>query len=198
MALAPVAAELRDAHVIVRPSRPDDAPGLFAALDDQSVWTWLSVARPRDVDEVRARLEASEVARAAGTQFQWTVLLADGETVVGTSSYGDIEPAHGRLEIGWTSYGVPWQRSAVNTATKLLLLGHAFDDLGYERVALKTDGRNERSQAAIARLGAVREGVLRSHVVRPDGTRRDTVYFSILRDEWPAVRDRLRARLARR
>lgn len=115
--------------------------------------------------------------------------------MAGWTSYLDIVPAHERIEIGGTAYGLAWQRTAVNTECKLLLLGHAFDDLGYGRVALKTDGSNERSLRAIERLGAVREGVLRRHRRRPDGTWRDTVYYSIRREEWPAVRDRLVARL---
>ena len=104
-------------------------------------------------------------------------------------------PSDRRIEIGWTFYARRVWRSAVNTESKLLLLGHAFDDLGYERVALKTHHRNERSQAAIARLGATREGVLRHHMVDRYGGWRDSVYYSILSAEWPAVRDRLRAAL---
>ena len=101
------------------------------------------------------------------------------------------------MEIGWTWIAPSHQRSAVNTEAKLLQLTYAFDDLGATRVALKTDGRNLRSQAAIERLGAQREGPLRRHIKMPDGFIRDTVYFSILSDEWPAVRARLEERLAR-
>ena len=99
------------------------------------------------------------------------------------------------MHLGWTAYGPRWWATAVNAECKLLLLGHAFDDCGFGRVKLQTDLRNDRSQAAIAELGATREGVLRRHMRRADGTFRDTVVFSILRDEWPAVRASLERRL---
>jgi RimJ/RimL family protein N-acetyltransferase len=192
----PYDVELRGRYVTVRPQRLEDAPALFAALRDPVIWTWLSQPAPPDVAAMERIVAAALVERDAGTRWPWTV-LADG-IVAGTTSYGDIEPDHARIEIGWTAYGLAWQRTAVNTETKLLLLTHAFDDLGYERVALKTDRLNLRSQAAIERLGAEHEGVLRRHQRRADGTLRDTAYFSILREEWPAVRRRLVERLARR
>ncbi len=127
----------------------------------------------------------------------WATVDAATGRAIGSSRFGDIAPEHGRVEIGWTWIAPSHQRSAVNTEAKLLQLGYAFDELGATRVALKTDGRNLRSQAAIARLGAKPEGVLRRHIRMPDGFIRDTVYFSILADEWPAVRARLEERLAR-
>jgi N-acetyltransferase len=134
---------------------------------------------------------------AAGTYVAWaTVDRASGQAV-GSTRFGDIEPDHGRVEIGWTWIAPSHQRTAINTEAKLLQLRYAFDDLGATRVALKTDGRNLRSQAAIERLGAMREGVLRRHTRMPDGFLRDTVYYSILADEWPGVRARLEDRLGR-
>ena len=192
----PYETTLTGAYVRLDPLRRDDAEGLFAALSDPEVWTWLASAPPPDVATMQRYVDASIADREAGARFTWVVRVLDGP-IAGWTSYGDIEPDHGRIEIGWTAYGPAWQRTAVNTETKLLLLGHAFDDLGYQRVALKTDGRNERSQAAIARIGAVREGVLRRHVRRPDGTMRDSVYYSVLAEEWPQVRARLEERLAR-
>jgi len=127
----------------------------------------------------------------------WATVDAATGRAIGSTRFGDIAPEHGRVEIGWTWIAPSHQRSAANTEAKLLQLGYAFDDLGATRVALKTDGRNERSQAAIERLGAVREGVLRRHLRLPDGFIRDTVYFSILAEEWPAVKARLEERLAR-
>ena len=121
--------------------------------------------------------------------------LGAAGTVVGTTSLGDWDLVNERTHIGWTAYGPRWWATVVNAECKLLLLGHAFDDCGFGRVKLQTDLRNDRSQAAIARLGATREGVLRRHMRRADGTFRDTVVFSILRDEWPDVRERLLARL---
>lgn len=127
----------------------------------------------------------------------WATVDAATGRAVGSTRFGDIAPEHGRVEIGWTWIAPSHQRSAVNTEAKLLQLGYAFDELGATRVALKTDGRNLRSQAAIERLGAQREGVLRRHIRMPDGFIRDTVYFSILAEEWPAVKVRLEERLAR-
>lgn len=198
MAIPPTPIELANDYVIVAPTGLADSDGLFAALDDQSIWTWLTWPQPSSPAEMSAMVVGALAERERGARFPWTVRAADTGDIAGWTSYGDIEPRHDRIEIGWTAYGVRWQRSAVNTATKLALLGHAFDDLGYERVSFKTDGSNERSQAAIQRLGAIYEGTLRSHVVRPDGTRRDTVYFSILRPEWPVVRATLTARLTNR
>ena len=125
-----------------------------------------------------------------------TVDVASGRAI-GSSRFGDIAPEHGRVEIGWTWIAPSHQRSATNTEAKLLQLGYAFNELGATRVALKTDGRNLRSQEAIERLGAQREGTLRRHMRMLDGFIRDTVYFSILAEEWPAVKARLEDRLAR-
>jgi RimJ/RimL family protein N-acetyltransferase len=127
----------------------------------------------------------------------WATVDAATGRAVGSSRFGDIAPEHERVEIGWTWIAPSHQRSATNTEAKLLQLTYAFDELGANRVALKTDGRNLRSQAAIERLGAQREGVLRRHIRMPDGFIRDTVYFSILADEWPAVKARLEERLIR-
>lgn len=121
-------------------------------------------------------------------------LVADG-TVVGTSSIGDVEVAHERAHIGWTMWDRPWWGTAVNPEAKLLMLAHCFEDCGMGRVLIQTDVQNVHSQAAIAKLGAQREGVLRRHVRRADGTWRDTVLFSLLIDEWPDAKDRLEARL---
>jgi RimJ/RimL family protein N-acetyltransferase len=127
----------------------------------------------------------------------WATVDAATGRAVGSTRFGDIAPEHGRVEIGWTWIAPSHQRTAVNTEAKLLQLAYAFDELGATRVALKTDGRNLRSQAAIERLGAVREGAFRRHIRMPDGFMRDTVYYSILADEWPSVKAKLEARLER-
>jgi RimJ/RimL family protein N-acetyltransferase len=126
----------------------------------------------------------------------WATVDAASGRAVGSTRFLDIAPEHGRLEIGWTWIAPSHQRTAANTEAKLLQLTYAFDQLGANRVALKTDLRNERSQAAIARIGAVREGVLREQFRMPDGYMRSSVYFSILAAEWPAVKANLQARLA--
>jgi RimJ/RimL family protein N-acetyltransferase len=127
----------------------------------------------------------------------WATEDAATGRAIGSTRFGDIAPEHGRVEIGWTWIAPSHQRSAANTEAKLLQLGYAFDELGATRVALKTDGRNLRSQAAIERLGALREGTLRRHLRLPDGFIRDTVYFSVLAEEWPELKARLEERLAR-
>src|SRR6478609_10501946 len=183
---------------------PDDAPGLLAALDDPRVWDkgygGGPAGRPRDGHAMRLWIERSLAnARSTGRTAYAIRLLHDGElgaagTVVGTSSLGDVDLVNERVHLGWTLYASRWWGTKVNPECKLLLLGHAFD-CGFGRVKIKTDAVNERSQAAIARLGATREGVLRRHSRRADGTFRDTVVFSVLRDEWPAVRAGLEQRL---
>jgi RimJ/RimL family protein N-acetyltransferase len=184
---------LTGSHVLVEPLALEHVPDLAAATaGDLEVWQWITTP-PADEAQVRAIVEA---ALADPDRFPFAVVELSTGRAVGSSSFLDIAPADERIEVGWTFYGRRVWRSAVNTETKLLLLGHAFDTLGYDRVALKTHHRNERSQAAISRLGAVREGTLRHHKVHWDGTRRDSVYYSILAAEWPAVRDRLRDRLA--
>lgn len=134
---------------------------------------------------------------STGSYVAWATIDRESGRAVGSTRFGDIAPEHDRVEIGWTWIAPSHQRTAVNTEAKLLQLGYAFDELGATRVALKTDARNLRSQAAIERLGGVREGVLRKHIRLPDGYLRDTVYYSILADEWPAVKARLEERLAR-
>lgn len=134
---------------------------------------------------------------AVGTYVAWATIDRQSGRAVGSTRFGDIASEHGRVEIGWTWIAPSHQRTALNSEAKLLQLRYAFDELGATRVALKTDARNLHSQAAIERLGGVREGVLRRHIRLPDGFLRDTVYYSILADEWPAVRARLEERLAR-
>jgi len=200
MAKTPVPSILTGTYVRLEPLGLEHVAGLAeSTAGDEEVWRWLP-AFPAEEAELRPMVEAALADRDKGTRFPFAILSVDPDgagsgRVVGSSSYLDIEPANDRIEIGWTWLSRSVWRSPVNTEAKLLLLGHAFDDLGYERVSLKTHHDNERSQAAIARLGAVREGTLRHHMRHRDGSWRDSVYYSILSAEWPDVRDRLRARL---
>ncbi|NRD27929.1 GNAT family N-acetyltransferase [Frigoribacterium sp. VKM Ac-2836] len=168
-----------------------DAAALWPLTDD-ALWAGMVTRRPADVT---AYAEHAEAQRANPTTLAFTVRGDDGE-VRGTTTLYDLVPTQGRVELGSTWYGRAFWGGRTNPATKLLLLGHAFDTLGLNRVALRCDARNLRSAAAIRRLGAVPEGVLRSHRIAADGTVGDTAYFSILRAEWPRVRDGLEARLA--
>jgi RimJ/RimL family protein N-acetyltransferase len=190
---------LEGRHVRLEPLDPAaHAPALFAAGGgDEDVWRWLPVEPPRSEDAIRelAGRVAADAEDCGGLAF--AVVDRAGGQAIGWTAYWDVSTVDERLEIGWTWYGRDHWRTAVNTEAKLLLMGHAFDDMGYGRICWKTDLLNTRSQQAIARLGAVREGVWRRHRLRSDGvTWRDSVFFSMLADEWPDARQRLRARLA--
>jgi len=178
-------------HVILEPAADRHLPDLLAAAADPDVWTWMPWRRPTDADQLAALLEGERA-----IAYPFAQLDATSGRAVGITTYRDVDERNRTLEIGGTWIGRPWWRTAINTEAKLLFLGHAFDALGANRVAIKTDIRNERSQAAIERLGAVREGVVRHQYIRPDGTLRDTVLYSVIPEEWPAVRAHLRARLA--
>ncbi|MGW5397328.1 GNAT family N-acetyltransferase [Streptomyces sp. NPDC003952] len=194
-AKSPSPVVLTGRHVRLEPLTRSHLPDLYEAGGrDEEVWRWQGGPAPQSQEEMGATLDTV----LGGEYLPFAVIhLASGKAV-GWTTYLDISPEHERLEIGWTWYGRAYWRSAVNTESKLLLLTHAFEDLGMGRVQLKTDHLNTRSQAAIARLGAQREGVLRRHRRRPDGTWRDSVYFSLLADEWPQAKARLAARLAAR
>ena len=183
---------LRGRHVVLEPAGDRHLRDLVAAGSDVLVWAWLAFDQPQSTREMAAVLAAE---RAAGALPFAQVDQASGRAV-GVTTYRDVDERNRTLEIGGTWLGRPWWRTAINTEAKLLLLGHAFEALGANRVALKTDIRNERSQAAIARLGAMREGIIRNQYVRRDGSLRDTVLYSVIPDEWPRVRAHLRARLA--
>ncbi|WP_371618700.1 GNAT family N-acetyltransferase [Streptomyces sp. NBC_00454] len=183
-------------HVRLEPLTRSHLPDLYVAGGrDEQVWQWQGGPAPQSEEELGATLDSVLEDAERGTYLPFAVIHLETGRAVGWTTYLDISPQDERLEIGWTWYGRAYWRSAVNTEAKLLLLTHAFEDLGMGRVQLKTDHLNTRSQAAIARLGARREGVLRRHRRRPDGTWRDSVYFSLLADEWPEAKARLSARL---
>lgn len=173
------------------PLRPEHAPALLAFTVD-AVWRGMSSPTPRDVAAMEAVVAA---ALGAPGRCAFAVLDAAGR-LVGSTSFYDVDLDMGRLEVGHTWYDPAVWGTDVNPACKLLLLTHAFEAWGVARVAFRADARNARSIAAITKLGAVPEGRLRAHRRAPDGSRADSAYFSVLADEWPAVRDRLRARLA--
>ena len=188
---------LEGAHVRLEPLTLDHVPDLYDAVGgDEEVWRWIPGPVPMTVELMRERIAGTLAALEAGEWTPFAVVLRASGRVIGSTCYMDVPLFPESVEIGATYYGRSHWRSAVNTEAKLLLLGHAFDGLGFDRVMLKTDCRNERSQNAIARLGCVREGTLRHQLRRRDGSWRDTVYFSLLADEWPAARARLVGRLA--
>ena len=167
--------------------------GLRAAAADGELWNLriTSVPAPHETETyVRTALEMTN-------RLAFAVIDASTDTVIGTTSYHDIMPAIDRVEIGYTWYAKSRQKSHVNTSCKLLLLSHAFDTLGCAVVGLRTDNFNYASQAAIERLGAKKDGVIRHHAPRRDGTVRDTVMYSIVRGEWHEIKSHLHYRLAR-
>jgi N-acetyltransferase len=176
--------------VRLEPLSHDHAPAL-AGLVDAQLWAGMTSALPDTAPAMAAYVDA---ALAAQDHLAFAVLGPDGE-VRGSTRFYELSTGQRRVEIGSTFYGRDWWAGVTNPACKLMLLRHAFETLGLRRVALRCDARNTRSRAAILKLGATEEGRLRAHRVAPDGSEGDTLYFSILSDEWPAVREGLEARL---
>ena len=164
--------------------------GLRAAAQDGELWR-LRVTSGPEPHQTRQYIEDALAMREAGNRFAFAVLEAASGTLLGCTSYHDIIPAVKRVEIGWTWYARRCQRSHVNTTTKLLLLTHAFETLGCHVVGWRTDNFNFASQAAIERLGAKKDGVIRGHALRRDGTIRDTVMYSMRAGEWPEAKAQL-------
>lgn len=180
-------------HVRLEPLGPQHAAGLALAAADGDVWRKWTTTIPSP-DEMPAEIERRLAAHAAGRIVPWAMCLLDG-TPVGMTTYWSVDPEHRRLEIGATWLAASAQRTKVNPEAKLLQLTRAFDDLDCIAVEFRTHWHNRQSRRAITALGAKQDGVLRNHQVMRDGSLRDTVVFSIVRDEWPAVRSGLRARL---
>jgi len=172
-----------------------DVPALAIAGRDESVWRFLPYGNVTNEAAMTQWVSRLLDQQAQGTDIPFAVILQATGQAIGATRYMDIQAVHRGLEIGGTWYAPEHQRTAANTEAKLLLLRHAFEVMGCIRVQLKTDLRNERSQRAIERLGAVREGVLRDHILMPDGHRRSSVYYSVLDHEWPAVKARLEEKL---
>jgi len=179
--------------VRLEPLGAHHADGLRAAASDGELWN-LRVTSVPAPDEVDAYIFKASEQRP--TRLAFAVIDVASGALIGTTSYHDIVPAIGRAEIGYTWYAQRWQRTHVNTTCKLLLLTHAFETLGAALVGLRTDNFNHASQAAIERLGAKKDGVLRHHALRRDGTVRDTVMYSIAAGEWPEIKAHLRYKLA--
>ena len=182
--------------VRLEPLGPAHAPELSAAAADGRLWELWFTAVP-EPDKFPAYIETALAGQKAGHMSPWAVREMSTGTIIGSTRYHDIVPAIDRVEIGYTWYAKSWQRTHVNTACKLLLLGHAFDIVGCRVVGLRTDNFNFASQRAIERLGAKKDGVIRHHQARRDGTVRDSVMYSILKSEWGDVKRHLELRLKR-
>lgn len=181
--------------VEIRPLEVADIDALFAIAQYSDIWSYM----PRFIDTREDMVQLVNDAlqgKAAGSEFPFVIVSRETGELIGSTRFLDISEANRNLEIGWTWLTPSVWRTRVNTECKFLLLRLCFEQLGLLRVQLKTDGRNVRSQQAIARIGGVREGVLRKHRILPDGFIRDSVYFSIVDEEWPAVKARLLSMLS--
>jgi RimJ/RimL family protein N-acetyltransferase len=185
---------LEGEHVRLEPLSAKHAQGLFECGRQGDDWAWMPRGCFADLADCRQWIDE---AQATPDQLAFAIVESAGNQAVGSTRYLSIRPEHRGLEIGWTWLGRDWQGTAVNTETKLLLLQHAFETLAAIRVEFKTDARNDRSQRALERIGATREGVFRKHMIVQQGYLRDSVYFSIIQEEWPRVRAGLLDKLGR-
>ena len=185
-------------HVRLEPLKQDHAAALFSASQTPEIWRWLPIPMFGALAEVESWIAEAIKTQSGGTEVAFAIVRKSDGVAVGSTRYLDIRRPHRALEIGWTWLAREAQRTPINTEAKLLLLTHAFESHGAVRVQLKTDERNEQSRAAIGRLGAVFEGILRNYQTRShDGYVRNTAMYGITAAEWPAVKTRLMAKLAR-
>lgn len=192
MIVTPVTLEGK--HVQLEPLSTAHHVALTEIGLDEDLWRWIPVP-VRTPEQMSAYIEAALAEQARGVSLPFTIVEKSSGKPVGCTRYANIDRVHRRVEIGWTWVAKPWQRTPVNTEAKYLLLRHAFETLGCIRVELKTDSLNEKSRAAILRIGARQEGIFRNHMITASGRIRHTVYFSIVDNEWPAVKARLEQRL---
>jgi N-acetyltransferase len=193
LTIAPVT--LSTDRLALRPLALDDAAALAEAASDGALWEKKTTTVPQP-EGFGAYIEKALELQAAGLALPFATVLRDGDRVVGSTRFMNIDSANHRVEIGTTWIARSWQRSFVNTHAKFLMLRHAFETLGCNAVELRTHRLNDQSRAAIERLGAKLDGILRRHMIMPDGHVRDTAVYSIIRDEWPAVKAGLEARIA--
>ncbi|GAA3440094.1 GNAT family N-acetyltransferase [Kutzneria kofuensis] len=181
---------LEDDRVRLSPLRPEDRESLHAIAFDPDIWRYF-VTRVDTEQDFQAFFDATLADHQSGVRAVFHIVDKKTGRGAGSMSYGNLAERDGRLEIGWSWLGRDFRGRGVNGAAKNLLLAHAFDRMGAERVEFKTDRRNEQARRGLRNIGATEEGTLRSFNPMPDGTRRDAVYYSVLRAEWPAVRQRL-------
>ena len=192
MVITPVILEGR--HVRLESLTLEHTARLAEVGLDADLWTWIPTP-VRTPEEMSAYVQTALKEQAAGSALPFALIEKSSGRTVGSTRYGNIDRYHHRVEIGWTWVARQWQRTAINTEAKYLLLRHAFETLGCIRVELKTDSLNDRSRTAILRIGARQEGIFRNHMITASGRIRHTVYFSIVDSEWPEVKARLEAKL---
>ncbi|MBA3777985.1 MAG: GNAT family N-acetyltransferase [Chloroflexi bacterium] len=191
-ALTPVT--LEGSRLRLEPMTRDHLPGLVEVGLDAAIWRWMYEVIDTP-DKMKRWLETALEAAAAGSELPFASIELSTGRVVGSTRYLSIVPEHRRLEIGWTWLAPEWQRSGINREAKLLLMQHAFEELGCRRVEFKTDALNEGSRAALLGMGATFEGIFRRHMTMADGRLRDSAYYSVIDSEWPGVRRGLERRL---
>ena len=187
---------LRGRHVQMEPLADRHLDDLARVAADASVWRW-TIAGPIDDAGLRAWLATALANADSGTEVPFATIELETGRAVGSSRFMTIAPEHRRMEIGWTWLGTAYQRTGINREAKYLQLRHAFETLGAERVEFKTHARNLASRAALLGIGATFEGVLRHHTIMPDGSNRDSAFYGVLAAEWPRVKARLEASMAR-
>src|SRR6202171_1080071 len=185
---------LEGQHVRLEPLAEEHLAELARVGLDEELWRWIPVP-VRTVEELTGYIETALEEQKRGVSLPFALIEKATGRAIGSTRYGNIDRTHHRVEIGWTWVAREGQRSAMNTEAKYLLLRHAFETLGCMRVELKTDSLNERSRAAILRIGAREEGIFRNHMITASGRIRHTVCYSIVDSEWPQVKSRLEARL---
>ena len=186
---------LEGPNVRLEPLTEDHLDGLCDAGVDRDLWR-LTVNRIRTRADMARYLAEALAEQRAGTALPFATVWRDSGRVIGSTRFGNASPPNRRVEIGWTWLARAWQRTGANTEAKYLMLRHAFDQWGCIRVELKTSALNQRSRAAILRIGAREEGILRHHMINEDGSLRDSVFFSLLAEEWPEARRRREGMLA--
>lgn len=187
---------LENQFVKLVPMAREHVPGLFAVGQEKADWEFLPRPCFASLEDTRQWVDEALVLAQQGEHIAFVIYSATDNKICGSTRYLHIECKHRTVEVGWTWLGKDYQRTSINTAAKLLLLAHGFEDLSANRIELKTDLRNKRSQQAIERLGAHKEGILRKHRITQNDFVRDTVLYSVIKEEWPQRKQSLLAKLA--
>jgi RimJ/RimL family protein N-acetyltransferase len=187
---------LEGSRIRLEPLAERHLDDLVQVARDTAVFRWITNL-PMDEQRLRAWFDTTQAAAAAGTEVPFATIGQASDRAIGSTRFMTIAPEHRRVEIGWTWVGTAYQGTGANREAKFLQLRHAFETLDAERVEFKTHARNERSRGALLGIGATFEGVLRHHTIMPDGSNRDSAFYSVLAGEWPTVKARLEALLAR-
>jgi RimJ/RimL family protein N-acetyltransferase len=184
-------------YVRLEPMTLEHLPGLSEVGLDEEIWRFTTVMI-RSPEEMRSYMESALTLQREGTTLPFVTIERSSGRIVGSTRFGNYDPANRRIEIGWTWIARPWQRTAINTEAKYLMLSHAFEKIRCVRAELKTDVLNAPSRKAMLRIGAKEEGILRKHTLMWTGRYRDSIYYSILDEEWPEVKQQLEKMLTRR